>query len=158
MASRTRKFFLNALALTATAFIMRGVSVIFNAYVSNAAGSEAMGLFSLITSVYVFSITVACASINLGTTRTVADALGLNDPQLAKRAARRALVIALVSSSIATIVLFFCSGFISSYILGDLRADRPLKILSLSLISLEEAPINISNSPLSTCHLFKGWL
>ena len=41
MASRTRRFFLNAVSLTSAALIMRAVSVLFNVYISNAAGSEA---------------------------------------------------------------------------------------------------------------------
>ena len=90
MPSRTRRFFLNALSLTATAFALRGVSVLFNIYVSNKAGSEAMGLYSLLGSVYGFSITLACAGINLGTTRLVSDALGLGDIALAKKSAKRA--------------------------------------------------------------------
>ena len=78
MASRTRRFFLNAITLTAAALIMRAVSVIFNVYISNKAGSEAMGLFSLLGSIYAFSMTVATAGINLGVTRLVSDALAKN--------------------------------------------------------------------------------
>ena len=70
--------------MTITALIMRGVSVIFNIYISNAAGSEAMGLFALLGSVYAFSLTVAVAGINLGVTRLVSDALALGDGKRAK--------------------------------------------------------------------------
>lgn len=145
MASRTRNFFLNALSLTITALLMRGIAVIFNAYVSKEAGSEAMGLYSLIISVYAFSITVATASINLGTTRIVADALGLDDIELARRSATKALLVSLITSSIATIILFFLAPFISSKILGDARATTPLKILSVSLI------------PVSVCSCLSGY-
>ena len=82
MPSRTRRFFLNALSLTVTAFALRGVSVLFNIYVSNKAGSEAMGLFSLLGSIYGFAMTVAMSGINLGTTRLVSDALALGNALL----------------------------------------------------------------------------
>jgi len=134
MASKTRKFFLNAISLTLTALIMRGVAVIFNVYVSNRAGSEAMGLYSLLGSVYGFSITLAAAGINLGTTRLVSDALGLGDPMLARRSARRALICCTVTGAIATLLLFFGAPLIADLLLGDARAVTPLRILSISLI------------------------
>ncbi len=140
MASKTRIFFLNALSLTTTALIMRGVSVIFNIYVSNRAGSEAMGLFSLLTSVYGFSITIATASINLGATRLISDALGLGDVSLAKRSAKKAILACTVTGSVAALLLFVFSDVISKYILGDMRAAQSLRVLALTLV-----PVAISS-------------
>ena len=140
MASRTRRFFLNALSLTATALIMRGVSVVFNIYISNAAGSEAMGLFALLGSVYAFSITVAVAGINLGVTRLVSDALALEDGNRAKRVTRRAILVCTVTGAIASILLFTLADFIGNSVLGDVRAIRPLRVLAITL-----TPIAISS-------------
>ncbi len=140
MASRTRRFFLNALSLTATALIMRGVSVLFNIYISNAAGSEAMGLFALLGSVYAFSITVATAGINLGVTRLVSDALALDDGRGAKAAARRAILVCTVTGAIASFLLFVLSDYLGNTVLGDARAIRPLRVLALTLV-----PIAISS-------------
>ncbi len=145
MASKTRVFFLNALSLTAAALIMRAVSVIFNIYVSNRAGSEAMGLFSLLGSVYGFSMTVAMAGINLGTTRLVSDALGLGDALLARRAVRRALSVCTVTSCIAGVLLFSLSGFLGERVLGDRRAVSSLRILALTLL------------PVSVCSCLSGY-
>ena len=82
MASKTRTFFVNGITLTLSALAMKLVSVLFNVYIANRAGSEAMGLFSLLGSVYGLAITFATAGINLGTTRLVSDALGLGDVEL----------------------------------------------------------------------------
>ncbi len=134
MPSRTRRFFLNALSLTATALALRGVSVLFNIYVSNKAGSEAMGLFSLLGSIYGFSMTVAMAGINLGTTRLVSDALAVSDAKLAKRSAKRALLVCTVTGAIATLLLLALARPLSTRIIGDERAIRPLRILAITLI------------------------
>ncbi len=134
MASRTRKFFLNAISLTAAALIMRGVSVIFNVYISNKAGSEAMGLFALLGSVYAFSITVGVAGINLGVTRLVSDALAIGDAKLAKRSATRSIMVCTVTGAIASMLLFSLSGVLGAQVLGDTRAIRPLKALALTLV------------------------
>ena len=145
MASRTRSFFLNFLSLTVTALIIRGVGVAFNVYVSNTAGAEAMGLYSLLGGIYAFSLTLGCAGINLGTTRAVSDAMGVGDTGLALQTAKKALVCAVVSSLAATVLLFGFSGVIGERILGDVRVVRPLKILSLSLV------------PVSVCSCLSGY-
>ena len=134
MASRTRRFFLNGISLTLTALIMRGVGMIFNVYVSNRAGSEAMGLYSLLGSIYAFSITLGTAGINLGTTRLVSDALGIGDTILAKKSTKRALICSIISGAIATVLLFSLAPILGKNMLGDVRAVRPLKILALTLI------------------------
>ena len=140
MASRTRRYFINAVSLTATALLMRAVSVIFNIYVSNKAGSEAMGLFSLLGSIYGFSMTVAMAGINLGTTRLVSDALAKNDTLLAKRYTKRAIAVCTVTGAIATVLLLTLAKPLSIKILGDSRAIRPLRVLAITLI-----PVAISS-------------
>ena len=52
-------FILNGIILTATSIIMRLVGMCFNIYISKKVGSESLGIFSLIMSVYMFSITLA---------------------------------------------------------------------------------------------------
>lgn len=132
MASRTRRFFLNALSLTATALIMRGVGVAFNVYVSNRAGAEAMGLYSLLGGVYGLFITLAAAGINLGTTRLVSDALGEDDKSKALRSVKKAILYCSLTSICSACILFFGADILGS-ILGDARTVPSLRILAVTL-------------------------
>ena len=134
MPSRTRRFFLNALSLTATAFALRGVSVLFNIYVSSKAGSEAMGLFSLLGSIYGFSMTIAMSGINLGTTKLVSEALAIGDSKSAKRTVKHALTVCSITGMVATVLLLSLSKPLALNILGDTRAIRPLRILAVTLV------------------------
>ncbi len=93
-----------------------------------------MGLFSLLGSIYGFSMTVAMAGINLGTTRLVSDALAIGDAKLAKRSAGRAIAVCTVTGAIATLLLLALAEPLSLRVLGDVRAIRPLRILALTLI------------------------
>ena len=136
MASRSRRFFVNGATLTATALIMRAVSVIFNAYIANKAGSEAMGLYSLLGSVYALSITVATAGINLGTTRMVSDALGLGDAQGARRSMVHALIYCIATGAFASIILFSFAGQIATKALSDARATSSLRCLAITLVPI----------------------
>lgn len=136
MASKTRTFFVNGITLTLTALAMRLVSVIFNVYVSNRAGSEAMGLFSLLGSVYALAITAATAGINLGTTRLVSDALGLGDTALAKRSVRRCLLYCTLTGGAVSLLLFSLAEPIARVILTDARAIPSLRCLAITLVPI----------------------
>ena len=56
---RAGQIFWNAMLLTAASLLMRTVGVSFQVYISNRAGAEAMGLFSLMSGVYGFALTLA---------------------------------------------------------------------------------------------------
>ena len=74
---RLKKFFLNGILMTIVALLIRYVAVGFNVYLSNRIGTVAMGIFTLISSVYDFALTLATSGISLATTRLVSDALGM---------------------------------------------------------------------------------
>ena len=136
MASKTRTFFLNAISLTLTVLFMRGVGMLFNVIVSNRAGSEAMGLYSMLGSVYSLAITLGSAGINLGTTRLVSDAIGEGKYDLAKKSAKVALLCCSATGIIATVLLFLLAPIIGGRFIGDERAITPLRILSTSLLPI----------------------
>ncbi len=136
MPSKTRVFFLNGLAVTLTSLIIRGVSVAFNIYVSSVAGAEAMGLFSLITSVYGFFITIACSSINLGTTRLISESIGEGDDKLLHDSLKVCIRHALITGALASLILFSFSGFIGKQLLYDERCTLSLKAVSFSLLPI----------------------
>ena len=52
---------------------MRTIGMFFNVYISNKIGTEAIGIYQLIMSVYMFAITLANSGINLATTRIVSE-------------------------------------------------------------------------------------
>ncbi len=133
MQSRTGRFFYNSLLMVGVTLLMRAIGVGFNAYVAGKAGAQAMGLYSLLSGVYGFAITLACSGIHLGTTRTVADALGKGDKALAKKYAARALVISTAFGLLAALLLFFGAPLVGTRWLGDARTVLPLRVLALTL-------------------------
>lgn len=145
MPSRTRRFFLNALSITSVSLLMRSVGVAFNIYVSNIAGAEAMGLYSLLGGIYGFSITIAAAGINLGTTRLVSESLGKDDTHTALSTVKCALICCSISGGCASILLFGLSDIIGKYILSDERTIASLRVLSFTLI------------PVAVCSCLSGY-
>jgi len=70
---RIKVFLLHGILLTITALVMRTIGMFFNIYISNKIGTEAIGIYQLIMSVYMFAITIANSGINLATTRIVSE-------------------------------------------------------------------------------------
>ena len=77
--NRLKTFLLNGLLLTMVALFMRFVGMAFQLFVTEEAGSEAIGLYSVIGGVYGFAVTLATSGIQLGTTRMISEALGRDD-------------------------------------------------------------------------------
>ncbi len=137
--SPARRFAFNALLLIAVNLFMRTVGVSFNVYLSNRAGGEVMGLFSLLSGVYAFAMTLGCGGINLGTTRMVADTLGQygEDSPVChreiRRCLRRCLLYSLGFGTAACLLLLVLSPTVGRDWLGDSRTVSSLRILALTL-------------------------
>ena len=137
--NRAKTFIYNSLLLTLSAVLMRAVGVAYNVYISNRVGAEVMGLYSLVTNVWGFALTLATSGINLAATRCVAEA-GENKNEV-NAAMRKCIIYSLSFGVGATIFLFSLAKPISVLWLNDSRAVNPLRIMSFSLpaISISSA-------------------
>ena len=129
--TRAKTFICNSLLLTLSAVLMRAVGVGYNIYISNRVGAEVMGLYSLVTNVWGFALTLATSGINLAATRCVAEA-GTNQSEI-KSAMHRCIIYSLSFGTAASILLLMLSKPISILWLKDIRATNPLRIMSFSL-------------------------
>ncbi len=128
-----KKFLLNGITLTATSFFLRWTNVIFNSYISKKLGTEGMGIYTLVQTLFGFAITFACSGINLGTTRLVSEALARGRIKEAKKAIKKCVVYSLAFSLTAFLFLYLGASFLGDTVLGDQRTITSIKILSLSL-------------------------
>ncbi|MBQ8311439.1 MAG: polysaccharide biosynthesis C-terminal domain-containing protein [Clostridia bacterium] len=139
--SHAAQIFRNALLLATASLLMRTVGVSFQVYVSNRAGAEAMGLYSLLSGVYGFALTLATSGIHLGVTRLTVEAVGKDRPAHVPAVLRRATVYALFFGCLASILLFSTADVIGNHWLHDTRTIPSLRLLSITLplISLSSA-------------------
>jgi len=131
--NRLKKFFYNASLLTLTSLFMRGVALAFNVWISNKVGAEALGLFSLISGVYGFALTLATSGIALAATRMVAEALGHEDDGLVRASMRRCVCYSLFFGFLSAILLFSLAKIIGIHWLDDERTVLPLRLMAITL-------------------------
>lgn len=70
-------FLLNTIILIVSSLILRTIGVSFGVFISNRIGKEAVGIFQLVMSIYLFTVTVASSGINFATTKLVSEELAL---------------------------------------------------------------------------------
>ena len=76
---RFKVFIFNTSVLIITSLIFRGIDIYFTAYISKKIGTEALGIYQLVMSVYLFGITLATSGINLSVTRVISEELALGN-------------------------------------------------------------------------------
>ena len=128
-----RELFWSTILLTAATLAVRTVSVGFGVWISNRAGAEAMGLFSLMSGVYGFALTLATAGIHLGVVHLIVDATGKGENHRVSLIMRRAVLYALTLGISSAALLTLFAEPISVYWLHDMRTVRSLRLFGISL-------------------------
>ncbi len=148
--NKLQRYFFNGLLLSLSGILINAVSVGFNTYVTSVLGPEGMGLITLTSGIYGFSITFATSGINLAVVRRISAILPYDNKitnldekrsQAVSKVIKNAMLYCLFFSFIATLVLFFCASPIGTLALGDARTIPSLKVMALSLV-----PISVSSA------------
>ncbi len=125
-------FIKNTVILVATSLILRSVGIFFRVWLADKIGSEGVGLYQLIFSVYMLAATFATSGISTAVTRLVADEEHKGKKAL-NRIMQRAFLITATAALASTAIIFFGAKPIAICMLKDIRAVISLKILSFSL-------------------------
>ena len=136
--TRLKKYLANGALMTSVALLLRGLAVAFNAYITKKIGAEALGLYTLLGSVYSFALTLALSGINLTTTRLVSDGLGEKSNIKVRISMRKCICYALFFGVLSSIALLSFAETLSLNVLKDARVIKPLRLCAatLPLISL----------------------
>ena len=100
-------FIKNAAILTVSSLILRFVGIVFKVWLAAIVGSEGIGLYQLVFSVYVLAATFATSGICTAVTRLVADELALGTKRGTLRILRRCIELTLIIAGISVALLFF---------------------------------------------------
>ncbi len=143
-----KQYMRNAILLALVNILLRGAGVSFNGYVAGKIGSESMGLFTLVMSIYGFAVTLATSSVHLASTRLTADRCAriADGDRASHRQTLRQVLFAVCRYSllfglVTAVLLFGLSAPLAVWVLRDERTLSSLRLLAFSLpaISLTSA-------------------
>lgn len=112
---------------------MRFAALVFNIYISNQIGSEAVGVFSLVMAVYLFFITVATSGLNIAVTVIVSEKFAVNKDKIAIKAIRTCIIFSLLLGVVAGGLILLFSGFITDKCLHNMVSSKPLFYIAVGL-------------------------
>ncbi len=133
MRQKSKLFLINGTILTSTALLMKFAALVFNIYISNQIGSEAVGIFSLVMAVYLFFITVATSGLNIAVTVIVSEKFALNENKQAIKAIRTCIFFSLLLGIVAGFLILFFSDFITNKCLHNMVSSKPLFYIAIGL-------------------------
>ncbi len=131
MNQNAHRIFVNTLLLTAATLVMRGVGLAFQVYLAGRIGAAAIGVNSLIMSVYTMFTTLGSGGIRFAVTRLTAAALA--EGGYVRRTVGTASAYSLTFGLFSCACLFFGGGFISERWIGSADCAGALRLLALSL-------------------------
>ena len=107
--------------------------MIFGLYVSNKIGSEAVGVFSLVMSVYMFVVTIATSGLSLACTCIVSEQFAKKNFFDGLKAVKSSLIFALVLGFGTSCLVLIFSNTISKIWLKSTISSMPLYLISIGL-------------------------
>lgn len=130
---RTKIFFINGTILTITSLIMKSIGMVFNLYVANKVGSEAVGVFSLVMSVYMFAITLATSGLSLACTCIVSEQFSKDNYLDGLKAVKSCITFSLLLGLGSSIIVLLFAKVISQNWLKSMVSCSPLYLISVGL-------------------------
>ncbi len=116
----------NTIIMTAVNLIMRSVSVGFNAYLTSRIGSQGIGLFQLVMTVYSLAVTFSCAGMRLASMRMTVESAS-------ERSTDRFMLCAMGCGCTVGVILYTFADIISLKRLGNACTAPMLRILAFAL-------------------------
>ncbi len=128
-----RKFLIQGAVLTAVSLFLRITNMGYRSFLSQEMGSAGMGLYQLIFSIFMLTVTLSTSGISLAVTRMVSAAIATGNRQVIRSTVAKCFGFCLsISISIATL-LFFLAQPAATLFLGDPLAAPCLRVLGIGL-------------------------
>lgn len=112
---------------------MKCIGMIFNLYISNRIGSEAVGVFSLVMSVYMFAITLATSGLSIACTCIVSEQFSKGNFFDGLKAVKSCLIFSLLLGLGSSIIILLFSSVISQNWLKSMISSTPLYLIAVGL-------------------------
>lgn len=112
---------------------MRFASLIFNVYITNQIGTEAVGVFSLVMTVYLFFVTISTAGLNTAVAVIVSGKFATNKDKIAIKTMRTCIFFSILLGMFSGVLIIFFSNFITKNCLHNMVSSKPLFYIAFGL-------------------------
>lgn len=128
-----KKFFFQGAVLTVVSLFLRITNMGYRSYLSQHIGSQGMGLYQLILSIFMLTVTLSTSGISLAVTRMVTASMTAEKGTTARSVVAKCFGFCLSISLCIALCLFFTADMAADIFLGNKAAAPCLRILGIGL-------------------------
>ena len=134
-------FLKNTIIILTSSLLIKIIASSFDIYLANKIGAEAIGVYTLIMSIYMFNITLATSGINLATTKVISEEIEKKNMSNIPLVIKKAFIYSFIFGSLSALFLIILTPYICKNWLMNKCPFSVLYILAISLpfVSLNSA-------------------
>lgn len=138
---RFKVFLFNSLLMVVGSLLLQIIRLVFSIYVSNRISTEALGIFQLIMTTYLFGITLAASGINITSTRIISEEMAFANDYGVRKSSVKCIKLSIFLSIIASAIFYFGADFIVRVCFENKVSNNIVYLicLALPLISVSSA-------------------
>jgi len=130
---KSKLFIINSVIIMMSSLIIKVIASVFDIFLANEIGAEAIGVYSLIMSIYMFAVTVATSGVNLAATKVISEEIEKENTANVPRIVKRCFLYSLIMGCFACILIIGFTPYISTHWLMDKVSHTVLYVLAISL-------------------------
>lgn len=127
------RFVFDAFVLTISGIIARCIAVAFNVYLSKRITTEALGVYQMLMSVYLFGINIAVAGLGLTTIKMVSKEEALENTDKVAYVMKKIIRHTVTMGCTAMLLFFVTANFLIENVLNSLVSERVIYVMAASL-------------------------
>lgn len=130
---KTKLFIINSIIIIISSLIIKVITSIFDIFLANQIGAEAIGVYSLIMSIYMLAVTIATSGVNLAATKVISEEIEKGNNANISRIVKRCFLYSLIMGCFACIIIIIFTPYISTHWLMNKVSHIVLYALAISL-------------------------
>lgn len=116
-----------------SSLVIKIIASVFDIFLANKIGAEAIGVYSLIMSIYMFAVTIATSGVNLAATKVISEEIERNNTGNIPRIVKRCFLYSLIMGVFACAILIIFAPYICEHWLMNQVSHSVLYALAISL-------------------------
>ena len=130
---KSKLFIVNSIIIMCCSLFIRIISSVFDIFLANKIGAEAIGVYSLIMSIYMFAVTIATSGVNLAVTKVISEEIEKNNTGNIPRIVKRCFLYSFVMGCVACLALIIFAPYICEKWLMNQVSHSVIYTLAISL-------------------------
>lgn len=138
---KSKLFIINSIIIMMSSLIIKVIASVFDIFLANEIGAEAIGVYSLIMSIYMFAVTIATSGVNLAATKVISEEIEKGNNANIPRIVKRCFLYSFIMGCFACVLLILFTPYICEHWLMNKISHIVLYSLAVSLpfVSLTSA-------------------